>query len=84
MHPSTHPNPTPQFNRKHGAKSLSCPEDGCKAGVKEVAAPLAKQFEDVGAQDQLTRVQGKVDGVREQMTINITRESVCHAGSLAS
>jgi hypothetical protein len=42
--------------------------------VKEVAAGLAKKFEDVGSQDQLTRVQGKVDGVRKQMQVNITRE----------
>lgn len=62
-----------QFNRKHGDKSLSCPENGCRAGVKEVAAALARRFEDVGAQDQLTRVQGKVDGVMEQMQVNITR-----------
>lgn len=64
-----------QFNRKLSNKSLSCPEDGCKAGVRELGAALAKRFEDVNAQDQLSRVQGKVDGVREQMQVNITRKS---------
>lgn len=65
--------PPTQFNRKHGGKALACAEDGCKAGVKEVAAALAKRYEDVNAQDQLSRVQGKVDCVREQMQVNITR-----------
>lgn len=64
-----------QFNGKHAARSLACEEDALKAGVKEVAYALARKFEDVTAQDQLSRVQGKVDGVREQMQVNITRES---------
>lgn len=66
---------TTQFNRKHGAKALACAEDGCKAGVKEVGYSLAKQYEDVNDKDQLSRIQGKVDGVREQMQVNITRKS---------
>lgn len=66
---------TTQFNRKHGANALACAEDGCKAGVKEVGYSLAKQYEDVNDKDQLSRIQGKVDGVREQMQVNITRKS---------
>lgn len=41
--------------------------------MREVAAALARRYEDVEAGDQLSRVQGKVDGVREQMQVNITR-----------
>lgn len=73
--PPRHPHHR-QFNRKHGARSLSCEEDALKAGVKEAGHALAKKFEDVNSQDQLSRVQGKVDGVREQMQVNITRESL--------
>jgi len=58
---------------KHGPRSLTCVEDGCRFAVRECVLGLARRFEDVGAKDQLTRVQAGVEGVREQMQVNITK-----------
>ena len=58
---------------KHGPRSLTCLEDGCRHAVRECVLALARRFEDVGSKDQLMRVQAGVEGVREQMQINITK-----------
>ncbi len=58
---------------KSGARSMTCVEDGCKLGVKECVLGLARRWEDVEEKDQLARIQQGVDGVREQMQINISK-----------
>ena len=49
-------------------------------GVKETVCALARKYEDVsgaegtaGGKDQVTRIQKNVEGVREQMQVNITK-----------
>lgn len=58
---------------KSSTRSLTCMEDGCRSAVRECVSALARRYEDVGANDQLTRVQAGVEGVREQMQVNITK-----------
>lgn len=58
---------------KSSTRSLTCMEDGCRSAVRECVLALARRYEDVGANDQLTRVQAGVEGVREQMQVNITK-----------
>jgi hypothetical protein len=58
---------------QHGNRSLICVEDGCRFAVREYVMSLARRFEDMGAKDQLTRVQAGVEGVRELMQVNISK-----------
>jgi hypothetical protein len=58
---------------KSSSRSLTCVEEGCRSAVRECVSALARRYEDVGANDQLTRVQAGVEGVREQMQVNISK-----------